>query len=69
MFVVKFEYGFGSSSCTESCVGFDTMDEARAFALDAVNEICDQVQNGVYADNAIVRVWDADVDSELIRDI
>ena len=41
MFVVKFEYGLGSEGCTESCVGFDTMDEARKFALDVVNEICD----------------------------
>ena len=69
MFVVKFEYGLGGESYTESCVGFDTMDEARKFALDAVGEICDQVQNGVKADNAIVRVWDADVYDELICDI
>lgn len=69
MFVVKFEYGLGGEGYAESCVGFDTMDEARKFALDAVNEICDQVQNGVKADNAIVRVWDADVYDELLCDI
>lgn len=39
MFVVKLEYGFGSNGHTESCVGFDTMDDARKFALDALNEI------------------------------
>ena len=69
MFVVKFEYGFGSAGHIESCVGFATMDEAREFALDAVNEICDQVKNGVDANNAIIRVWDADVDGGLIQDI
>ena len=69
MFVVKFEYGLGSEGCTESCVGFDKMDAARKFALDVVNEICDQVQNGVKADNAIVRIWDTDVNDELLCDI
>lgn len=69
MFIVKFEYGFKDTGHTESCIGFDTMDEARKFALDAVNEICDQVQNGVKADNAILRVWNAEVDGELICDI
>lgn len=69
MFVVKFEYGLGSEGCTESCVGFDTMDEARKFALDVVNEICDQVQKGVKADNAVIRVWDGDVYDELLCDI
>lgn len=66
MFIVQFEYGLGSAGHTESCVGFDTMDEAREFALAAVNEICDKVQDGVKADNAIIRVWDAEVDDDLI---
>lgn len=69
MFVVKFEYGVGGVGYTESCVDFDTMDEARKFAIEAVNEICDRVQNSSIADNAILRVWDADVDDELIYDI
>lgn len=69
MFVVKFEYGLGSAGHTESCVEFNTMDEAREFALAAVNEICDNIQEGVEADNAIVRVWDAEVDDDLIADI
>ena len=69
MFVVKFEYGVGDESCTESCVSFDTMDEAREFAIGAVNEICNRVRNRSIADNAILRVWDADVDYELIQDI
>lgn len=69
MFVVKIEYGLGGEGCAESCVGFDTMDEARKFALDVVNEICDLVQNGVKADNAIIRVWDGGVHDELLCDI
>lgn len=69
MLIVKFEYGVGGEGHTESCVGFNTMDEARKFAIEAVNEICDRVQNHSIADNAILRVWDADVNSELISDI
>lgn len=69
MFVVKFEYGVGGEGHTESCVSFDTMDEARKFAIEAVNEICDRVQNRSIADNAVLRIWGADVDSELICDI
>lgn len=69
MFVVKFEYGVGGEAHTETCVGFDTMDKARKFAIKAVNEICERVQNRSIADNAILRVWDADVNSELIYDI
>ena len=73
MFIVQFEYGLGSAGHTESCVGFDTMDEALRylytclnFPLAAVNEICDKVQDCVKADNAIIRVWDAEVDDDLI---
>lgn len=69
MFVVEFEYGVGGEGYTESCVVFGTMDEARKFAIEAVNEICDRVQNGSIADNAVLRVWDADVDGGLIHDI
>lgn len=69
MFVVKFEYGIGADSHTESYVGFDTLDEARKFALEAVNEICDQVGNGDQVDNAVLRIWNADVDGLLICDI
>lgn len=69
MFVLQFEYGFGGEGHTESCVEFDTMDEAREFALAAVNEICDKIQNGLEADNAILRVWDAETDDVLIYDI
>lgn len=69
MFVVKFEYGVGGEGYTESRVSFDTMEEARKFAMEAVNEICDRVQNRSIADNAVLRVWDADVDGELICDI
>ena len=69
MFVVKFEYGVGGEGYTESCVSFVTMDEARKFAIEAVNEICDRVQNRSIADNAVLRVWDADADGELIYDI
>lgn len=69
MFVVKFEYGVGGECRTESCVGFNTMDDARKFAIEAVNEICDRVQNHSIADNAVLRIWDADADSELICDI
>lgn len=69
MIIVKFEYGFGGIGHTESCVGFDTMQEAREFAINAINEICDEVRDGVAADNAVLRVWDAEVDSELIADV
>lgn len=66
MYAVQFEYGVGGEGCVESCVFFDTMDEARKFAIEGVNEICDRVQDGPIADNALLRIWATDVDGELI---
>lgn len=69
MFVVKFEYGIGSDGHTESCVGFNKLAEARKFAIDVIDEICDKVQDGVEVDNAIIRVWDTEAPGGLIADI
>lgn len=69
MFVVKLEYGLGADSDTESCVVFDDMAEARRFAHDAIDEICDKVGGDDKTDNAIIRVWDCESDNELINDL
>ena len=69
MFVVKLEYGLGADGNTESCVVFNDMAEARQFAHDAIDEICDKIVDGSEADNAIIRVWDCESDNELINDL
>ena len=69
MFVVKLEYGLGADGNTESCVAFNDMAEARRFAHDAIDEICDKVVDGSKADNAIVRVWDSESNTELVNDL
>lgn len=69
MFVVKFEYGIGSDGNTESCVEFDTLAKARKFVRDAMDEICDKIQNDIEVDNAIIRVWDSEAPGGLIADI
>lgn len=69
MFTVKFEYGIGNAGSTESCVTFESYEEAREFAHEALDEILRTVQDGVKADNAILRVWDDESDRDLINDI
>lgn len=57
MFVIQVEYGMGAYAHTESCEGFETMDEAYSFASEILNEVSDVIRDGGIADNAVIRVW------------
>lgn len=57
MFVVQFEYEIVGEGFVESCEGFDKLNEARDFGHNVIDELCDQLGEGVEIDNATVRVW------------
>ena len=57
MFVVQLEYEIVGEGFTESCEGFDKMSEARLFAHNAIDEICNKIQSGVEIDSAAVDIW------------
>ena len=69
MIVVKLEYGLGADGSTESCQVFNDRAEARLFAHDAIDEICNKVGVDINVDNAIVRIWDCETNNELINDL
>lgn len=60
MFVVQFEYEIVGEGFVESCEGFDTLSEARDFGHDLIDELFDELGEGVEIDDATVRVWYAD---------
>lgn len=68
MITVSFEYGLGADGNTESCFVFNNREDARRFAHDAIDEICDKVGVDINVDNAIVRIWDCETNNELIKD-
>lgn len=57
MFVVQFEYEIVGEGFVESCEGFDKLSEARDFAHDVIDELFDELGEGVEIDDATVRVW------------
>lgn len=69
MITVLFEYGLGADGSTESCFIFNDRAEARQFAHDAIDEICDKVGVDINVDNAIVRIWDCENNNDLINDL
>lgn len=69
MITVKFEYGLGGNGTSESCFVFDNREDARRFAHDAIDEICDKVGVDCMVDNAIIRVWDDETNNDLIDDL
>lgn len=57
MFVVQFEYEIVGEGFVESCEGFDKLSEARDFAHGVIDELCDELGEGIEIDDATVRVW------------
>ena len=57
MFVVQFEYEIVGEGFVESCEGFDKLCEAREFGRDAIDELFDELGDGVEIDDATIRVW------------
>lgn len=57
MFVVQFEYEIVGEGFIESCEGFDKLSEARDFAHDVIDELCDNLGDGVEIDDASVSIW------------
>lgn len=68
MFVVQFEYENVSEGFVESCEGFDKLSEARAFSHSVIDEFCDELEEGVEIDDAVVRIWYTG-DGEIAEDI
>lgn len=57
MFVVQFEYEIVGEGFVESCEGFDKLSEAREFGHIVIDELFDELGEGVEIDDAAVRVW------------
>ena len=57
MFVVQFEYEIVGEGFVESCEGFDKLSEAREFGHDLIDELFDELGEGVEINDATVRVW------------
>lgn len=68
MFVVQFEYEIVGEGFVESCEGFDKLIEARDFAHAVIDELCDNLGDGVEIDDATVRVWYTG-DGEIAEDL
>lgn len=60
MFVVQFEYEIIGEGFVESCEGFDKLSEARDFGRSVLDELFDELGDGVEIDDAVVRVWRTD---------
>lgn len=57
MFVVQFEYEIVGKGFVESCEGFDKLSEARDFGHNVIDELFDELGDGVEIYDATVRVW------------
>lgn len=58
MFVVQFEYEIVGEGFVESCEGFDKLSDARDFGHCLIDEIFDELEEGVEIEDATVRIWD-----------
>ena len=66
MFVVQFEYEIVGEGFVESCEGFNKLNEAREFGHNVIDELFDELGEGVEIDDATVRVWYVD-DGETVE--
>ena len=57
MFVVQFEYEIVGEGFVESCEGFDKLIEARDFGHAVLDELFDELGEGVEIEDATVRIW------------
>lgn len=57
MFVVQIEYEIVGEGFVESCEGFDKLSEARDFGHKVIDELFDELGEGVEIDDTTVRVW------------
>lgn len=57
MFVVQFEYEIVGEGFVESCEGFNKLSEARDFGHNLIDELFDELGEGVEIEDATVRVW------------
>lgn len=57
MFVVQFEYEIVGEGFVESCEGFDKLSEARNFGYNVIDELFDELGDGVEIDDAMIRIW------------
>lgn len=69
MITVKLDYGIGNSGSTESCITFESENEAREFAHDVLDEILDAIASGTEADNGLIRIWNDESKGALIDDL
>lgn len=60
MFVVQFEYEIVGEGFVESCEGFDKLSEAREFGQNVLDELFDEIGEGVEINDAVVRIWKAE---------
>lgn len=60
MFVVQFEYEIVGEGFVESCEGFDKLSEAREFGHNVLDELFDEIGDGVEINDAVVRIWKAE---------
>lgn len=70
MFVVQFEYEIVGEGFVESCEGFDKLSDARDFGHNLVDELFDELGEGVEIDDATIRIWhtgDGEIAEELER--
>lgn len=67
MFVVHFEYEIVGEGFVESCEGFNKLNEARDFGHNVIDEICDNLEEGIEIDDVAVHIW-YDGDGEITED-
>ena len=60
MFVVQFEYEIVGEGFVESCEGFDKLSEARNFGYNVIDELFDELGDGVEIEDATIRIWKAE---------
>lgn len=68
MFVVQFEYEIVGEGFVESCEGFGKLSEAREFGHNVIDELCDELGDGVEIDDATIRIW-CTGDREIAEDL
>ena len=57
MFVVQFEYEIVGEGFVESCEGFGNLNDAREFGHNVIDELFDELGEGVEIEDATVRIW------------